>query len=748
MKLNTYYTLGLATLVVKALGGVELEESIYDMDEFDVLGSKESVFEIPGSGFYLSQDEIVTFQYTNIDQILRQVPGVYSREEDGYGLFPNISMRGVDTSRSGKVTMMEDGVLTAPAPYAAPSAYYSPTVGRMSALEVLKGSSQIRYGPHTTGGVINYISTPIPLEKMRFVKLVYGEDNDLRRHTWRGGRKEFEGGVFGYLVEVYSRQTEGFKYIDSTATYEGSDHTGFEKTDTMVKLSWQPDSVQYHYLELKLGYTDFTADETYLGISTQDFASYPYGRYAGSRFDEIDTHQARFYLRHQTRWPDGSQLSTTLYYNNFHRNWYKLNKVDGKDLATALFNGTDLYEVLTGTRAGELRVKANNRSYYLGGFQSELTRDFDGGDVHHELVVGARLHADRIRRFQWEDIYEMNDRGGLDEFILYGKSEPGGSAGNRRQRVEATSVYVSDRISSGNWAVTPGVRYEGSDWEYFRADGRDPDVDDAGSFDVLAPGVSVEYRADVETHLFAALHRGISLLSPGSARAGLETEEADSLEIGVKHDNRDWNWYGEAVLFRTDFKNLVARESDAGGNPVGGDKNIGEITTQGLELLLSSTLHRDEDRGIQIPLTFAFTYTDATFDQGTASGNADSTIFAGAQPGNKLPYVPEIQWNVTTGIEGENWAVFVAATQVEESYADGSNLGLEVDTNGNPDARFGLIDGYFLVDFNFNYQVNQSLNLFANIQNIFEEKWVASRIPHGPRPGAPRHASVGLVWQY
>ncbi|MGR8950626.1 MAG: TonB-dependent receptor plug domain-containing protein, partial [Gammaproteobacteria bacterium] len=124
------------------------------MGHVQVIGSQERRFDIPGSAHLITEEEIRLQSYDDINRILRKVPGVYLREEDGYGLFPNISLRGVDTSRSAKITLMEDGVLTAPAPYAAPSAYYSPTAGRMSSLEVLKGSSQVRYGPHVTGGVL------------------------------------------------------------------------------------------------------------------------------------------------------------------------------------------------------------------------------------------------------------------------------------------------------------------------------------------------------------------------------------------------------------------------------------------------------------------------------------------------------------------------------------------------------------------------------------------------------------------
>ena len=69
---------------------------------------------------------------------------------------------------------MEDGILISPAPYSASSAYYFPSVARMQAIEVLKGSSQIQYGPYTTGGAINFVSTEIPQKFRGKISTSYG----------------------------------------------------------------------------------------------------------------------------------------------------------------------------------------------------------------------------------------------------------------------------------------------------------------------------------------------------------------------------------------------------------------------------------------------------------------------------------------------------------------------------------------------------------------------------------------------
>lgn len=256
-----------------------------------VLGSKFQARNRTGSAYYLSKEELKKHNYLDINRILGEVPGVNVYEEDGFGLRPNISLRGTSPERSSKITIMEDGVLIAPAPYSAPAAYYFPNVARMQAVEVLKGSSQVQYGPFTTGGAINFVSAEIPTDFEAELRANYGSfgtSNSMLRfgETYAN---------FGYVVEYLKNRSNGFKELD------GPGGTGFDRDDMMAKFRLTSDegAKVFQSLELKLQYAEEDSDDTYLGLTQSDFEATPFRRYAGSQADNMRTFHRQIMLTHQ-----------------------------------------------------------------------------------------------------------------------------------------------------------------------------------------------------------------------------------------------------------------------------------------------------------------------------------------------------------------------------------------------------------------------------------------------------------------
>jgi Fe(3+) dicitrate transport protein len=70
--------------------------------EVTIIGTKEEKQSLPGSGMQIGAAELRRHGYTDLNQIVSSVPGVYVREEDGYGLRPNIGIRGATSERSQK----------------------------------------------------------------------------------------------------------------------------------------------------------------------------------------------------------------------------------------------------------------------------------------------------------------------------------------------------------------------------------------------------------------------------------------------------------------------------------------------------------------------------------------------------------------------------------------------------------------------------------------------------------------------
>ena len=191
-------------------GGTEPEQPQTEPSEdgsIIVYSSETRVLEA-GAAYRLDEDELSTFEYDDVMRALEALPGISTRGEDGFGLRPNIGIRGANSDRSAKVTLMEDGILLAPAPYAAPAAYYFPMSTRLAGLEVFKGAAATRYGPQTVGGAWNVLTRPIPTEN-GYADVSAGLYRSGKVHAWAGGQND----RYGVLVEGVNLRSDGFKNL-------------------------------------------------------------------------------------------------------------------------------------------------------------------------------------------------------------------------------------------------------------------------------------------------------------------------------------------------------------------------------------------------------------------------------------------------------------------------------------------------------------------------------------------------------
>ncbi|MBN4053541.1 TonB-dependent receptor [Haliea sp. AH-315-K21] len=705
-------------------------------EEISIIGNRDDISSITGSAYLITPEQLQTFSYSDIQRIIREIPGVSIQIEDGYGLRPNISIRGVATERSSRITLLEDNVLIAPAPYAAPSAYYFPTSGRLNSVEVVKGPSAITQGPYTIGGALNMISTPIPNQFEGNILLESGEDSTHRLHANYGGYSE---SGFGFLLETHNWTSDGFQQINRS-----QNDTGFKVNDYTVKLGYAPLNSKSS-IELKLQYVEQDSNQSYLGLTDNDFQLDSYQRYGISDLDNITTEHKQIILRYNYAYSDALGFTAVAYNNEHARNWFKTEGIDldGSTDADSVsrtswsniindintnssrdgFSSDDLHRILSGeldTAVGSIDVRSNNREYFSRGIQLGFNWNGNIGQISHSLEGSIRLHKDEEDRMQYDSSYQqisgslvLNDIGAL------------GAAGNRVQEANATAIYIYDRIQFGNWTFTPGIRFEDIELKRTRyrngeartfRDSRENDTQ------IWLPGAGISYQFDTGVTLLAGAHKGFTT-PPNSP--GVKPEEAINYEAGIRFSNSSINT--ELIAFHSDYENLLGVcTASSGTNCAIGDAFNGDAATvQGIEFILSSSV--DLSRGIILPLMFSYTHINGEFDTNIAS----TDFFGDVSAGDPIPYIPKNQLQFSLGLESNKWGIQAKANYVDEVCVRAS-CGV-----------FEKTDDTLTIDLTANYQINNTLNIYTRIENITSEEDIMGRHPYGARPNKGRTASVG-----
>ena len=736
---------GLAGLLFGSLALAAFAGDASFLEEVTILGERHKSRQITGASQYISAAQLEQQTYSDIQRILRQASGVSVQVEDGYGLRPNISIRGVASERSGRITLLEDKVLIAPAPYSAPSAYYFPTTGRMSAVEILKGPSAITQGPYTIGGAMNMVSTPIPDSQGGFVRAEAGEDNSYRLHATYGGISD---NGFGFLLETHQWQSDGYQEIDRS-----SSNTGLDIEDYTIKLAY---TAGRHSVELKLQQARQDSEQSYLGLTDADFSKNAFRRYGLSALDNIHTEHEQQIVRYRFAINDAMALTVTAYNNEHERDWFKTEGIDLDGSANAegfsrtswanVVNAINRGEALGGrtsaelqaildgatdTPAGSIQVRNNAREYFSRGVQFGFDWRIESGDVSHDIEIGLRIHEDEEDRLQRNSTYhQQSGQLVLDDAGMLG------NAGNRLQEAEALAFHIHDRIEFGNWVLTPGLRYEDIDQQRTRWETRPGRTTNPASRSadnlrgtrsndtrVWLPGLGLLYSATETMTLVAGVHKGFT--APSNA-PDVDEEEAINYELGFRfnHDGAS----AEAIYFLSDYDNLLGECTASSGS----DCTIGEAfngdaaTVQGIELQFATNL---ATRGsFSLPLSFNYSWIDSEFD----SDIADTDFFGNVSKGDPIPYIPEHQFNISLGYEQNRWSGFVNINYVDEVCVRASC------------GRFEKTDSATTVDLSGHYAFSDTIELYAKVENVTGEEDIMGRHPYGARPNKDRTATLGV----
>lgn len=698
-----------------------------NVESVTIIGSKEDAKNLAGSGTVINNEDLEKAMDTDIAKILSAVPGMYMRTEEGYGLRPNISIRGTAIERSGKVAIMEDGVLVAPSPYTSSAAYYFPTTGRIHSVEVLKGPSAVSQGPQTIGGAINLISTPIPeLNSGKFVQEL-GENGMSRTHAYYGGTS----GKLGALIEVHEHSSDGF---DSIANVGGD--TGFDKSDLMIKARYESGN---HSLTFKMVDLDETSNQTYVGLSQASFNANPRMRYGATAYDEMMNDGEQSSLTYVGDF-DNFDVVFTSWSNDYHRDWFKVSdfnndsehgeRDDINELISDANNGSaNAQAILDGELAVEIEYKHNNRYYTNEGYQFVISTDIG----IHAIKLGYRDMEDSESRVQAYEYADQAADGSLS--ALYGYRGLGGS-NNRLRESTATSYYLEDTMDFGRLNLTVGYRSEDYDQRHRRWDeGAGPNLtavrntivrDTFAENDHTTSSFAATYDLNDNVMLVAGFHQGMTPMF------GAEPEEADNTEIGLRFSEGTTNI--EAFYFSSDYSNLAAECTLVSGASCDATESAvfsgGEADVSGLEFSGSWII---EGVGVTYPIALSYTSTDATFNN-----SSESDYFGLVAAGDDLPYIPSSSMSLVAGF-------------ISDSGLSGNLRLIDVGSSCSIAAcgKFNKIDAHTILDANLKKSLNDSMDVYVIIENILDDENIISRAPsEGARSQKPRTMKVGFSYNF
>jgi Fe(3+) dicitrate transport protein len=689
--------------------------ALADGPQIVVVGKREDLLHIPGSGATIEREDMEAARVLTVNEALRQVPGLYPRDEEGLGLRPNIGVRGLSPTRSGKVLLLEDGLPLTYAPYGDNATYSHPPIRRFERIEVLKGASQIRFGPNTVGGVINYITPDAPSEFEGRLSLAGGDRGYREVDGMLGGE------VLGFRLLGHANAT-GFDGVRANHDLAFSD----------VFLKAERDLGEGHEVSLRLARMREDSQVSYSGLTQAEFDADPFANPFPN--DRFVLERVTAAASHEWKPVDALDVTTSVYSLWFDRDWWRQSSNSGQrpnDASDPLCGGMANLNTTCGNE-GRLR------EYNQYGVESRLAWRGEALGATANLEAGLRWHSERQARLQ---VNSDTPNGRTP-----GRSVNGGILENGLRYAEASSGFVAARLGYGRLELSPGVRVEHVAYERVnRLTGARTQTD----LSEVIPGLGATFDLRPDLVVYAGVHRGFApprvedVLSAAGGVVDLDPERSLNAELGLRGAILP-GLETDLALFRMDFENQIIPASVAGGTGAT-LTSAGETVHAGAELSLRGSL---EGMGLapaftaRNDLSFRTAVTwlpEAEFAGRRLSGVAGST--AVSVSGNRLPYAPEWIASAALAYERGDWLRLQAEVQhTGEMFTDDLNT-VAPSANG----QRGRIDGATVWNLALNLTPGDGpATFFVTVKNVLDEVYVVDRA-RGVLPGAPRLWQAGLA---
>lgn len=693
--------------------------SAVDMPQIEIVSQRDRLLSsVPGSVARMGSGSIRKIAPVSANELFRKIPGLNVVDEEGIGLRLNIGIRGLDPDRSRNVLMLEDGIPVALNPYGEPEMYFTPPVDRMTAVEALKGSGQILFGPQTTGGVINLISANPPEKESSMFRFRMGSGGFFSSQGSYGNTIDKTGFIINYLN----------KRADQIGT------TRFNLHDITAKLRIELGPASR--VGVKLGIYDEISNSTYIGLTSnmyerggQDFV-----RMAPS--DLLPVRRYHFSATHQYHLTKLLQLQTTVFAYTTTRDW---RRQDFSFSPTAVNRSGVVWgdPSIAGGAVYMLNTNAHrNRQFEVGGIEPQLKWKTE----KHLLQAGLRMLSEKA-----------------NEKLLLG-NHPEAMGGNVRdvevRKGQAISIYVHDKITlSKKFDFNAGVRLEQFGCQRNILRGRfningmtivaDTNLLASNRMMALLPGLGFNYNIREHAIFFGGIHKGFApprtkdAITAEGVVMDIQQEESWNTELGLRIALGNY-LNAEATFFSMDFKNQIIPVSQSSGNAnATGLANGGRTRHRGMEAAISFDLGKA--MGNKYSLVFA---SNATISSSRYAADRFIAV-AGAKTNiknNKLPYAPSFILNNSIEFDRKGSGFRLSGNHVGKQFADELNT-----IAASADGRIGLIDGRYTIDFTAFAKLSKKDIVFnLAIKNLTNERYIASRRPQGIRVGVHRQVVLGM----